>query len=54
MVIARQWHGKHVSAATNTHPTIEELLEAVSSMQSLPQLHAMLCFAMPMTKVSEQ
>jgi hypothetical protein len=25
--VAKQWLGKHVPAATNTHATIEELLE---------------------------
>jgi hypothetical protein len=29
MVIARQWCGKFLSAATNKHAIIEELLEAV-------------------------
>jgi hypothetical protein len=29
MAIAKEWLGKHVSMATNTHATIEELLEAV-------------------------
>jgi hypothetical protein len=30
--VARQWLGKHVPAATNTHETLEEVLEAVFSM----------------------
>jgi hypothetical protein len=30
LVVARQRHGKHLPAATNTHPTIE-LLDAVFS-----------------------
>jgi hypothetical protein len=31
--VARQRLSKHVSAATNTHATIEEMLEAVISMR---------------------
>jgi hypothetical protein len=30
--VARQWLGKHASAATNQHAAIEELLEAVTSV----------------------
>jgi hypothetical protein len=37
--IARQRHGKHISTAMNKHETIEELLEAVFSMQSAPRLY---------------
>jgi hypothetical protein len=33
--IARQWHGKHVSAAMIQHSTIEELLEMVFSAWSM-------------------
>jgi hypothetical protein len=35
----RQWHGKHVSAATNKHAAIEELLEEQFSTQSIPRLY---------------
>lgn len=35
-VVARQWHSKHVSAATDTDATTED---AVSSMQSMPSLY---------------
>jgi hypothetical protein len=38
--VARHWRGKHVSAATNQHATIEELLEAVFSVQSVPGLYS--------------
>jgi hypothetical protein len=38
---ARQWHGKHVSAAMNNHATIEELLEVVFSIWSMPRLYSM-------------
>jgi hypothetical protein len=31
-IVARQWLGKNVTAATNTHATIEELLVASFSM----------------------
>jgi hypothetical protein len=34
--VARQRLDKHVSAATDTHPTIEELLETVFSMRPVP------------------
>jgi hypothetical protein len=34
--VARKRLGKHVPAATNTRTTIEELLEAVFSMQYVP------------------
>jgi hypothetical protein len=37
MYIARQRLGKHIPAATDMH-AIEELLEAVSSMQPVPKL----------------
>jgi hypothetical protein len=36
VAIATQQRGKHVSAATNKHATIEELLEAVFSVRSTP------------------
>jgi hypothetical protein len=45
MVVARQWLCKHVSTATesrdchNTNATMEELLEAVFSMQSASRLY---------------
>jgi hypothetical protein len=35
MAAARQGLGKLLTAATNTHPTIEELLDAVISMRSV-------------------
>jgi hypothetical protein len=35
MAVARQWLGKHVPAARNTHSTIDELLDAVFPMQSV-------------------
>jgi hypothetical protein len=37
--IARQRHGKHVSVAVDMHATVEELLEAVFSMWSVPRLY---------------
>jgi hypothetical protein len=36
VVVIRQWRGKHVSAATNTHATIEEVLETLFSIRSPP------------------
>jgi hypothetical protein len=39
--IARQQHGKHISAAVNQHPTIEELLETVFSAWSMPKGYIM-------------
>jgi hypothetical protein len=33
--LPRQWLGKHVSAATNTHATVEQLLDGSLSMQSV-------------------
>jgi hypothetical protein len=38
--IFRQWHSKHISAATIEHATIEELLEVVFSVQSMPRLYS--------------
>jgi hypothetical protein len=38
VAVVRQRQGKHVSAATNQHATIEELLEVVFSMRSAPRL----------------
>jgi hypothetical protein len=35
MAVARQWIGKHFSAATNTQSAIEELLDVVFSMNSV-------------------
>jgi hypothetical protein len=32
VITARQWHGKHVSAATRQHTATIELLEAVFSV----------------------
>lgn len=37
---ARQWQGKHVSAAFNKYVAIEELLDTVFSTQSMPRLHS--------------
>jgi hypothetical protein len=37
--IAMQRCGKHISAAVNEYATVEELLEAVFSMQSVPRLY---------------
>jgi hypothetical protein len=34
-IVARQWLGKNITAATNTHATIEELLDALFSMGSM-------------------
>jgi hypothetical protein len=31
-IVARQRFGKHITAATNTHETVEELLESSFSM----------------------
>jgi hypothetical protein len=39
MAVAREWLGKHASAATDMHATIEELLEAVFSMRSMQRLY---------------
>jgi hypothetical protein len=36
----RQQHIKHVFLATNKHTTIDELLEAVLSAQSMPRLYS--------------
>jgi hypothetical protein len=38
MGIARQWHGKHISTETNMPAAIEELQEAVFSVQSMLRL----------------
>jgi hypothetical protein len=35
--VAKEWLGKHVPAATEIHPTIEELLEVVFSMWFMPR-----------------
>jgi hypothetical protein len=35
-IVARQRHGKRYAAATNTHATMEELLDSSFSMRSLP------------------
>jgi ribosome-interacting GTPase 1 len=37
---ATQRRGEHVSAATNKHATIEELLETVFSVWSAPRLYS--------------
>jgi hypothetical protein len=38
MAIVRQWLCKHIPVAVNTHATIEELLYAMSSVQSMLSL----------------
>jgi ribosome-interacting GTPase 1 len=38
--IVRQWHGRCVSIAMNSHAAIEELLEAVFSLQFLLKLYS--------------
>jgi ribosome-interacting GTPase 1 len=38
-VFARQRHGKHMSAATNTHTRIPELLEKMFSMLSMMRVY---------------
>jgi hypothetical protein len=38
-VIVRQQRGKHVSATTNGHATVEKSLETVSSTRSVPRLY---------------
>jgi hypothetical protein len=35
MAVDRQWLSKHISVAMNTHATIEELLDTVSSVWSM-------------------
>jgi hypothetical protein len=40
LAVARQQHGKHVSGAMNKLATIEKLLEAAFSIQSVPQLYS--------------
>jgi hypothetical protein len=37
--IAGQWRSKHVSVATSKHATMEELLDAVFSVQSMLKLY---------------
>jgi hypothetical protein len=37
---ARQRHDKHVSATKNQHATIQELLEASISMQSVQKIYS--------------
>jgi hypothetical protein len=36
--ISRQWLGKHIPAATDTHATTEVLLEIVSATQSMQRI----------------
>jgi hypothetical protein len=38
--VAGQRLDKHLSAATDTHATIEELLDTVFSMRSVPRLYS--------------
>jgi hypothetical protein len=40
MADARQQRGKHASKVMNTHATIEELLEVVFSVPSVPRLYS--------------
>jgi hypothetical protein len=40
VTIAGEGRGKHVSATTNKHATIEEILEAVFSMRFKPRLYS--------------
>jgi hypothetical protein len=35
-VIAKQWLRENITMATNTHTTVEELLDTLFSMQSMP------------------
>jgi hypothetical protein len=39
VVIARQRHAEHVSVSLDTHATIEELLEALFSVQCVLRLY---------------
>jgi hypothetical protein len=39
MAIARQWLSTHAHMATDMHATMEELLDTVFSMQSVPRLY---------------
>jgi hypothetical protein len=39
MAIARQWLGKHIPVAADTHATIEELLDKVSFVRSMLKLY---------------
>jgi hypothetical protein len=41
--VARQQLGRYVPAATNTHKTIEELLDAVFSMRSVSYQIYLVC-----------
>jgi hypothetical protein len=38
-LIPKQWRGKRVAAVTNKHATIEQLLEAMVSVRSVPRLY---------------
>jgi hypothetical protein len=40
MAVARQWHGKHVSAEFTKYAAIEEVLETMFSTQSIPSLYS--------------
>jgi hypothetical protein len=40
MAVNRQWHDKHVSLATDTHSTMEEVLEMAFSMLSVSRLYS--------------
>jgi hypothetical protein len=40
MAISRQRRGKHVSAAMNKHTIMEEFLEAIFSVWSVPWLYS--------------
>jgi hypothetical protein len=47
LAIARQQHGKHVSAAMNKHATTEKLLEAEFSIWSMSRLYSKDPFDVP-------
>jgi hypothetical protein len=40
LVVVCQWLGKHDSVTTDTHSTVEELLGAVFSVQSMRRLYS--------------
>jgi hypothetical protein len=48
--IARQWHSKHISVATDTDTTIED---TVFSMRSMPRLYNEDELGKPVSRISE-
>jgi ubiquinone biosynthesis protein Coq4 len=54
MAVTREWISKHASAATDTHTMIEELLEAMFSMQSLQKLYKAMFSMQSMQKVYKE